>query len=43
MHKWKIHFVTEHYGETSNGEYDVIKRKQTLICESCGKIKQIYL
>ena len=42
-HKWKIHFTTELYGETWNGERGVIKRKQTLICESCGKLKQILL
>ena len=42
-HKWKIHFTTELYGETWNGERGVVKRKQTLICESCGKLKQILL
>lgn len=44
-HKWKVHYNGAVYNTNdspSKGDLP-IRREQTLICESCGKIKKITL
>lgn len=40
-HKWKVHYTMEIYN--SGGSPIPSKVRQTIICENCGKIKQINL
>lgn len=44
MHQWKVHNSATIYGHLDDPENDLpIRRKETLICEKCGKIKKITL
>ena len=40
-HKWEVHYTVNVY--ESNNSTRPYETKQTLICEKCGKIKQIKL
>ena len=41
-HEWSVYHQTEIYSQFANVDTDVpMKRRHTLICKKCGKIKKI--